>query len=464
MTGYEELRLRHVRDAMAAAGELIGRLDWPAAGLAAHRGAELRRLVRTAQTASPWHRKRLEHVDLDSLDEASLAALPTMTKDDLMANFDEIVTDDRLRLDVVEHHLEGLTAADAYLFGRYHAAASSGSTGRRGVFVYDWDGWIAVYLGVIRQMLRELAAWPKAAHPPLVATVASGTATHMMYSATQTFSTPRLVTRAFAVTQPVAEIVAGLGDCQPELLFGYTSALHALAREARAGRLRIAPRFVIATSEPLLPEIRAELEQAWGVPVLNYYACSETGAVAISCHRGGDRLHLADDLLIVEPVSSRGQPVPPGRRADKIYVTNLFNHTLPLIRYEITDEVTLLDGPCRCGSGHRLIADPQGRLDDTFDYGQVAVHPHVFRSALSRRRNIVEYQVRQTACGAAITVVCDGPADLPGLEAELVTRLTELGVPSPKVSVTPVGLIERQSTGKLRRFVPLAGAGLADDR
>ena len=464
MTGYEELRLRHVRDAMAAAGELIGRLDWPAARLAAHRGAELRRLVRTAQTASPWHRKRLEHVDLDSLDEASLAALPTMTKDDLMANFDEIVTDDRLRLDVVEHHLEGLTAADVYLFGRYHAAASSGSTGRRGVFVYDWDGWIAVYLGVIRQMLRELAAWPKAAHPPLVATVASGTATHMMYSATQTFSTPRLVTRAFAVAQPVAEIVAGLGDCQPELLFGYTSALHALAREARAGRLRIAPRFVIATSEPLLPEIRAELEQAWGVPVLNYYACSEAGAVAISCHRGGDRLHLADDLLIVEPVSSRGQPVPPGRRADKIYVTNLFNHTLPLIRYEITDEVTLLDGPCRCGSGHRLIADPQGRLDDTFDYGQVAVHPHVFRSPLSRRRNIVEYQVRQTACGAAITVVCDGPADLPGLEAELVARLTELGVPSPKVSVTPVGLIERQSTGKLRRFVPLAGAGHADDR
>ncbi len=51
-----------------------------------------------------------------------------MTKDDLMANFDEIVTDNRLRLEVVEEHLEGLTAADAYLFGRYHAVASSGST------------------------------------------------------------------------------------------------------------------------------------------------------------------------------------------------------------------------------------------------------------------------------------------------------------------------------------------------
>jgi len=463
MTGYEELRLRHVRDAMAAAGELIGRLDWPAERLAAHRHAELRRLVRTAQTASPWHRKRLEHVDLNALNEATLAALPVMTKDDLMANFDEIVTDDRLRLDVVEDHLEALTAADAYLFGRYHAVASSGSSGRRGVFVYDWDGWITAYLGTVRHLLRELAAWPEAAHPPLAAMIGSGTATHMMYAAGRTFSTPQLATRAFAVAQPVQELVAGLGDCQPDLLFGYASALHPLASEARAGRLRIAPRFVISTSEPLLPDMREELEQAWGVPVLNYYACSEAAAVAISCHRGGDRLHLADDLLIVEPVSSRGHPVPPGERADKIYVTNLFNHTLPLIRYEITDEVTLLDEPCRCGSGHRLIADPQGRLDDTFDYGKIAVHPHVFRSPLSRRRNIVEYQVRQTARGAVIAAVCHGPADLAELEAELLTRLTELGVPSPEVSVTAVGSIARRG-GKLRRFVPLADAGSMGDR
>jgi phenylacetate-CoA ligase len=456
MEGYENLRLRQVQDAMAAAPELIGRLDWPATRLAAHREAELRRLIRTAQTASPWHRKRLEHVDLATLDEASLLALPVMTKDDLMANFDEIVTDDRLRLDAIEDHLEGLTAADAYLFGRYHAVASSGSSGRRGVFVYDWHGWITAFLGTLRHMMRELATWPDAVHPPLAAMIGSGTATHMMYAAGRTFSTPKLATRAFAVCQPVEELVAGLSECQPDLLFGYTSALRELAREAQAGRLSIAPRFVIASSEPLLPEIRAELTQAWAVPVLNYYACSEAGAVAISCHRGGDGLHLADDLLIVEPVSTRGRPVAPGERADKIYLTNLFNHTLPLIRYEITDEMTLLDEPCSCGSGQRIIEDPQGRLDDTFGYGKVTVHPHVFRSPLSRRRDIIEYQIKQTPRGALISAVCQGPADLHDLEAELVSRLTELGVPSPEVSAIPVGAIRRLEGGKLQRFVPFA--------
>jgi phenylacetate-coenzyme A ligase PaaK-like adenylate-forming protein len=33
---------------------------------------------------------------------------------------------------------------------------------------------------------------------------------------------------------------------------------------------------------------------------------------------------------------------------------------MPLIRYEITDPVTAINGPCACGSAHRRIADIQG--------------------------------------------------------------------------------------------------------
>lgn len=453
MTSYEDLRVRHVKDAMTATGELIARLGWPAERLAAHREAELRRLVRAAQAASPWHRKRLAHVDADALDEAGLAELPVMTKDDLMANFDEIVTDDRLRLDVVEDHLEALDAGDAYLFDRYRAVASGGSSGRRGVFVYDWDGWIAAYLGILRYVMRELATWSQP-RPPLFAMVAAGHPSHITHSITRTFATPRLATRRFPVALPIEQIVAGLNDCRPTLLAGYASALHALTREARAGRLRIAPRFVLPSGEPLLPEARRDMAEAWQVPVLNMYASSETGPVGIPCPRG-EGLHLPEDLVIVEPVDARGQPVRSGERSDKIYVTNLFNHTLPLIRYEITDEVTLLDEACACGSAHRAIADPQGRQDDTFRYNEVLVHPHVFRSTLGRRRNLAEYQVQQTRRGAIVRVVCDGPVDMPGLEAVLAVRLAELGVDAPEVSVEQVSAIPRQSSGKLRRLVPL---------
>ena len=42
--------------------------------------------------------------------------------------------------------------------------------------------------------------------------------------------------------------------------------------------------------------------------------------------------------MIIEPVDGVGEPVPPGMSSQKVYLTNLFNPLLPLIRYEITDE------------------------------------------------------------------------------------------------------------------------------
>ena len=105
MSDYETQRQRHLAYATALAPRLIERLDWPADRLAAHRAQRLREVVRDAVDRSPWHRERLAGVDLDRLDEASLRELPPMTKTDLMENFDRIVTDERLSLELVNAHL-----------------------------------------------------------------------------------------------------------------------------------------------------------------------------------------------------------------------------------------------------------------------------------------------------------------------------------------------------------------------
>ncbi len=456
MMTYEELRQRHLVDAAAQLPTMLERIGWPAERLAAHRRTELQRLVRVARELSPWHRKRLSDINPDEVDEATLAELPVMTKDDLMAHFDEIVTDDRLRLDVVEAHLEALTT-DAYLFDRYHACASGGSSGHRGVFVYDWDGWSTFYWSALRYDVRAVRLDPGlAAAMSHMAVVAADAVTHMTSSIGQTFSAPGAEVHRFPVTLPAGEIVAGLNAVQPTLLVGYPSALYALAREAEAGRLRIAPLRILSAAEPLLPEIRAALEETWGAAVLNFYGMSEGGS-AVSCG-SGPWLHLSDDLAIIEPVDPAGGPVLPGVRSEKIYLTNLFNHALPLIRYEVTDQITLLEGACPCGSVHQRIEDPQGRLDDCFHYGGVAVHPHVFRSPLGRRRHVLEYQVRQTPGGAEVAARCIGPVDIPALEAEMAGELARLGLPAPEVRVTPVERIERQSSGKLKRFIRLTRA------
>jgi hypothetical protein len=58
--------------------------------------------VHFAKAHSRWHRARLTHVDPDRVTEDSIADIPPMTKHDLMENFDAIVTDPRVTLDVCE--------------------------------------------------------------------------------------------------------------------------------------------------------------------------------------------------------------------------------------------------------------------------------------------------------------------------------------------------------------------------
>jgi phenylacetate-coenzyme A ligase PaaK-like adenylate-forming protein len=297
----EELRQRHLADLGQIMPEHVRRLRWPAERLRQERTDRLRDLLRVAKASAPWHRDRLAGVDPGSFTEEDLPALPAMTKDDLMAHWDGIVTDRRLTLELVERHVAGLTS-DAYLLDGVHAIASGGSTGRRGIFAYAWGPWATGYAGFMRHTAWDRATTPEvAALPPTLAMVAAQHASHMTSAMAQTFSNPMIQVERFPVTQPVQEIVAGLNDFQPTTVLGYPSALAILAAEANQGRLRIAPKRICSTSEPLLAHARQAIEAAFQAPVSNIYGTSEAGPIAVGCWRGPG-MHLCDDLVIVEPV------------------------------------------------------------------------------------------------------------------------------------------------------------------
>jgi hypothetical protein len=59
-------------------------------------GLRICELLPTAKARSPWHRERFRDVDGATFTEADLPSLPTMSKTDLMDNFDAVVTDARL--------------------------------------------------------------------------------------------------------------------------------------------------------------------------------------------------------------------------------------------------------------------------------------------------------------------------------------------------------------------------------
>jgi phenylacetate-CoA ligase len=450
-SGYEALRRRHVAEFEAVLPEYEARIGWSPDRLQAERLRALRALLAAAQR-SAWHRERLAGIDPRAFCGADVADLPVMTKADLMSHFDDIVTDPRLTHELCEQHIDQ-RADDDYLLGEYHVVASGGSSGRRGVFVYGWDSWAICGASVARFPRRDWAQDLALTRTPrIAAVVAASRATHVSAALRQTFASARFPEHLIPVTLPLEDIVSALNRLQPTELIGYSSVLPRLASEAMAGRLGIQPRRVMGIAEPLLPEARTAIQRAWDVPIGSRYGTSE-GIFSGFCGYGS---HLPDDLCLFEPAGADGRPAPPGVASDRVYVTNLYNHALPLIRYEISDEVVILDEPCPCGSAFRRIADPQGRRDDAFTYPDgVSVHPHLFRSVLGQTGAILAYQVRQTAHGADISVVTDGHVDTALIGLAVEQALAGAGLGHPEASVTIEPALDRLASGKLKRFVPL---------
>jgi phenylacetate-coenzyme A ligase PaaK-like adenylate-forming protein len=375
-----------------------------------------------------------------------------MTKQDLMEHFDEIVTDPRLTLRLANEYVENLPD-NSYLFDRYHLVASGGSSGRRGIFVYDWDAFATLHAQTRRWMFRNALASGREMRPGASAMLFAGRGAHLSWLSAAVFPPSGLV-RTISPATPLPDMVAELNELRPVLIAGFASTLVLLASEARAGRLRIEPGTILSSGEPLFPEMRIEIESAWNASVVNYWGTSE-GAFALPCHCS-QAMHLPDDLAIVEPVDETGRPVPAGVLAPRFLLTNLDNLAQPLIRYEVTDELMLIDGVCPCGSAHRRIDAVLGRCDETFVYaGGVRLHPLNIRAVLGRNRHVTEYQVQQTPDGAHVIVCVVAPLDLRSLAADLERALRRGGVAAARVTVSIVSRLDRLPSGKTKRFIPL---------
>ena len=77
--------------------------------------------------------------------------LPVLTKSILMQNFDDLVTDRGVRLRDAESFLS--SERSGLFRGRYVVLATSGSTGLRGVFLFDPDEWLSALAAILRPML-----------------------------------------------------------------------------------------------------------------------------------------------------------------------------------------------------------------------------------------------------------------------------------------------------------------------
>jgi len=427
----------------ALAGEQLARDRWSRDRLLAYQGERLRALIAHAVAASPYYREVLGP-DAASGD-VPLQELPTLPKATLMDNFDRIVTEPRLRRAELEAHLAGPGAGQPYL-GRYRLFTTAGTTGLRGLFVEDADEF-AVWIGTC---LRGLACWGVGPATRL-AGIGSPSPLHIsnqVYAellAGQAGAAPRL-----AVTTPVPEMVAALNAFQPEALTAYPSVAAALAEEQLQGRLRIAPTLVATSSEVQTADMRRRIGEAWRVTPLDFYGTTEA-LIPAAGRPGQAGMDILEDLVVLEVTDEHDRPVPPGVPGRKVLLTNLVNRVQPLVRYELSDSVTLAGGPNPLGLPYARIAAVDGRSDDVITLaaaggGRVAVLPFRLQAPFSELLEVRQYQVVHDLAGLRVAVVLRdrAPADTPArVRAALVRELRDAGAVPPPIEVTPVPEIER---------------------
>jgi phenylacetate-coenzyme A ligase PaaK-like adenylate-forming protein len=130
--------------------------------------------------------------------------------------------------------------------------------------------------------------------------------------------------RLCEVNDPLPRVIAQLNAFQPEMIFGYTAAMVQLAAQQRAGVLRIAPIILTTGGEGMTRNDKEILESAFGCPAVGGYGSSEHLMMGLTAP-GRDTMILHDDDVIYEVCD------------DHCLTTNLFNRTLPLIRYRMSD-------------------------------------------------------------------------------------------------------------------------------
>ena len=221
-------RLAVVAQALRHARALAERERWPIERRQARKRERLTDLVRHAAGHSAYYREALAGYD----PAVGAGSLPELSKATMMERFDEVVCDQRLRRDALLRHAEQLRDDDLYL-GSYRAMTTSGSSGRKGLFVYDEAGW-ATIAGQFLYFSAMAGTRPRLPRLKLAA-IGGGSPAHMSRRGARTLDVGLHRILSLPVTRPVGELVAALNAFDPDVLNVYPSMGVLLAEEQLAG-------------------------------------------------------------------------------------------------------------------------------------------------------------------------------------------------------------------------------------
>ena len=311
----------------------------------------LTNLLNHALANVPYYQKVLNGLEVEKNETIHLSSfqeIPLLTKDIIRANFNSLISND-------------------YMDRKPSYNTSGGSTGEPVRFVQDkyyqrWSEAVTRYyyseiLGTDWFRSKKVNLW---GHLREIAHNRTGIKPKVGCWLTNT-----VFLSAFRMApQDMERYIFIINSYKPDLIHGYAGSLHELSKYAIKNNLNLyTPRFIVSTAETLRDDMRIGIEQAFGTKVYNFYGSREVSNLAGECPKG--LMHTFDFWNYLEIVDENNKPVEEGEEG-RVVVTNLFNYSMPLIRYEIGDLAIRGPDQCGCGNFSHTIAKVTGRVSDPF--------------------------------------------------------------------------------------------------
>ena len=302
-------------------------------------------LVEYARSHSPY----IAELYKDLKDDYTLEDIPIVTKQLIMEHYDEWVTDPNIKLsELIEFTADTSNIGKRYR--NYLVCKTSGSTSYPLIMLHDQhflDNTTAESLFLGTMSYRPICL----IHPMQLFVIP----VCMVRDNIRRFPFIRGSFHLLDGMASMDELVSELNRIQPKTLYTQPSTAELLADEQAKGKLKIEIKEVICNSEALPEGTRDYIESVFKCRVKSIYGCTELGNVAVECENR--RHHLDSFWNIIELLDENNKPVKSGEKSSKIVVTNLSGRALPIIRYEVSDNLIYhkSDGKCACGKAQDWI-------------------------------------------------------------------------------------------------------------
>jgi phenylacetate-CoA ligase len=408
----------------------------PTAALQALQLQRLGRLLAHAYQRSPFYRHRMDRAgfrpsDLTSLGQIS--SLPVLKKKDIQDHGNDLAAADWPDAARVRNQTGGSTGSPLQFYvdrERFDSRLASTVRHNRWAGLRPGD-WCAELWGARLDQFIGRGVWDWLRNVLLYRTIE--------------LNTSRIQPGDFA------RFVTVLRRKQPRFLVAYTQCAVLFARYLQEqGIDDIHFDSIITTAEVLLPGQRELLEETFRGRVFNRYGCREVSVIASECE-GHTGLHVNAEALFVEVVPDPTIPPPAG----KVVVTDLFNYSMPLIRYEIGDVARWAENQeCPCGRGLPLLEDVQGRITDflILPDGRKVSGPSL-TLVVSDMPDVRQVQFVQKSRDAVTLRVVRGNGYGPKTAAELQRRLSLYLQGVARMEIEEVESIPSMASGKYRFVV-----------